>query len=131
MPFNKSENCTSEFSVFVVNCVEEVLSPLYECKLSKVNQKMECDSVWEFAHRIDCIDAFTALILLTLYPVPVQVREQTVDVVSPRRISIPLFCVVSYKLFVHEVVRTLKQRVSAAPEATRNIKVHHPPLEQL
>ena len=59
-------------------------------------------------NRVHGVDAFSALIALPLYPVPVKIGEQTVDVVSASRVAIPFPGVVPQQSFVLQRVRFLK-----------------------
>ena len=47
-----------------------------------------------YTHRVHRIHPLSALIAFSLYPVPVQICEQTIDIIRASRVSVPFACVV-------------------------------------
>lgn len=49
----------------------------------------------ECAYSIDRIDAFATFVSFSLHPMPIEIREQAVDVVCAYRVAIPLASIIS------------------------------------
>ena len=61
-------------------------------------------------HSVYGIDALPALVAFPLNPMPVEVSEETVDVVCASRVPIPLLCIVPQQRFILQRVRMLERR---------------------
>jgi hypothetical protein len=62
------------------------------------------------AYCIHGVDAFASLISLSLDPMAVEVREQSVDIVSTSSVAVPFLRVVPQECFVLETVRFLRRQ---------------------
>jgi len=60
-------------------------------------------------YSIDGVNPFSTLISLTLYPVPIEISEKTVDIIRASCIAIPFLGVITQKCLVLERIGLLEE----------------------
>ena len=113
LALDQAEDSTGELRAFALYMKEEIGLPLHERELDGANEWKDVEKTAlddREAYSVYWIDALPAFVALTLYPMPVEVSEETVDVVCASRVPIPLLCIVPQQRFILQRVRMLERR---------------------